>query len=177
MVLQVYPAGFLLLRAGVQTQPPLAQLEVLLPLAVQWAAEQQERILREGVPLSMRELSDALKVGVKDPERIRLLQVEIIPSPNHPILQAAYQVGKLAPSAPRGLTVHYGIFVRADYWRDRRLIIHELVHTAQYERLGGVEPFLRQYLTECATVGYSKSAMEAEAVSVSARILEDQIVC
>ena len=124
----------------------------------------------------MRELSDALKVGVKDPERVRLLQVEIIPSPTHPILQAAYQVGKLVPTAPRGLTVYYGIFVRADYWRDRRLIVHELVHTAQYERLGGIEPFLRQYLAECATVGYGKSPMEGEATSVAARILEDEIL-
>ena len=151
-----------------------SQLQVLLPLAVEWAAEQQERILRDGVPLSIRELADALRVGVKDPERIRLLQVETIPSPAHPVLQAAYQVGKLVPTAPRGLTVYYGIFVRADYWRDRRLIVHELVHIAQYERLGGIEPFLRQYLTECATVGYSKSPMEGEAITTAARVLENQ---
>jgi hypothetical protein len=151
-----------------------SQLQVLLPLAVEWAAEQQERILRDGVPLSIRELADALRVGVKDPERVRLLQVETIPSPVHPVLQAAYQVGKLVPTAPRGLTVCHGIFVRADYWRDRRLIVHELVHTAQYERLGGIEPFLRQYLTECATIGYSKSPMEGEASTTAARVLENQ---
>jgi hypothetical protein len=156
----------------VQTQPFSAQLDLLLPLAIQWAAEQQDRILSEGVPLSIRELADALRVGVKDPERVRLLQVEIIPSPTHPALLAAYQGGKLAPTAPRGLTLHYGVFVRADYWRDRRLIVHELVHTAQYERLGGIEPFLRQYLTECATVGYSKSALEGEAMTMAGRVLE-----
>src|SRR5947209_6337537 len=150
--------------------PP--QLQTLIPLAIQWAAEQQERILRDGVPLSIRELADALRVGVKDPERVRLLQVETIPSPTNPVLQAAYQGGKLAPTAPRGLTLYYGVFVRADYWRDRRLIVHELVHTAQYERLGGIEPFLRQYLTECATVGYPKSALEAEAMTTSARVVE-----
>jgi hypothetical protein len=159
----------------VQAQSPSAQLEVLLPPAIEWAAEQQERILRDGVPLSIREFADALKAGVKDPERVRLLQVEIIPSPTHPMLQAAYQVGKLVPTAPRGLTVCHGIFIRADYWRDRRLIVHELVHTAQYERLGGIEPFLRQYLTECATVGYNKSAMEAEAASVSARVVDEPV--
>jgi len=171
-----YPAGFLLLTTGVQMQSISSQLEVLLPFAVEWAAEQQERILRDGVPLSIRELADALRVGVKDPERVRLLQVEIIPAPTHPMLQAAYQSGKLAPTAPRGLTLHYGIFVRSDYWRDRRLIVHELVHTAQYERLGGTEPFLRRYLTECATVGYSKSAMEGEAITTAARVLEEQVL-
>jgi hypothetical protein len=149
------------------------QLEVLLPLAAEWAANQQDRILREGVPLSIREFSDALRVGVKDPDRVRLLRVETIPSPTHPALQAAYQLGKLVPTAPRGLTLHHGVFVRVDYWRDRGLILHELVHTAQYERLGGIEPFLRQYLLECATVGYNKSAMENEANSMAARVLEN----
>jgi hypothetical protein len=158
----------------VQAQSLSGKLDVLLPLATAWAAEQQEIILRDGVPLSMRELADALRVGVKDPERIRLLQVEIIPGPTDPVLQAAYQVGKLVPTAPRGLTVHYGIFVRADYWRDRALILHELVHTAQYERLGGIEPFLRQYLLECATVGYHKSAMEAEAIAASTGVLQNE---
>lgn len=157
-----------------QAQSISSQFETLLPLATQWAIEQQTRILREGVPLSMSELAAALKVGVKDPEHVRLLQVEIIPSPNHPVLQAAYQKANFVPTAPRGLTLHYGIFVRADYWRDRALIVHELVHTAQYERLGGIHPFLRQYFMECATVGYHKSALENEAVETAARVLKTE---
>ena len=143
----------------------------MLPLATEWAAEQEQRILKEGVPLSIRELADALSVGVKDPERVRLLRVETIPVPTHPALQAAYQVAKV-PTAPRGLTIHHGVFVRADYWRNRALILHELVHTAQYERLGGIEGFLRQYLLECATVGYNKSTLEHEAAAMAARVLE-----
>ena len=147
-----------------------AEFDRILPLAAAWAAEQQEQILQKGVPLSVRELADALRAGVKDPERVRLLQVETIPAPNHPVLQAAYQRAKV-PTAPRGLTLYYGIFVRADYWRDRALIVHELVHTAQYERLGGIEPFLKKYLLECATIGYQKSPMEEEAIATSARVL------
>ena len=143
---------------------------MILPLATEWAAEQQNRILQEGVPLSVRELADALRVGVKDPEQVRLLQVETIPAPTHPMLQIAYQRSRV-PTAPRGLTLYYGIFVRADYWRDRALIVHELVHTAQFERLGGIEPFLKKYLQECATIGYQKSPMEVEAASTAARVL------
>ncbi|HJT81305.1 MAG TPA: hypothetical protein VJ719_08925 [Chthoniobacterales bacterium] len=157
-----------------QAQSPSLQFETLLPLATQWAIEQQTRILRDGVPLAMRELAAALKVGVQDPERVRLLQVEIIPAPTHPLLQAAYQMSNFVPTAPRGLTLHYGIFVRADYWRDRALIVHELVHTAQYERLGGIQPFLRQYLSECASVGYHNSPLENEAVETATRLLKSE---
>jgi hypothetical protein len=148
----------------------VSQFDVLLPLAANWATEQEQRILRDGVPLSRREISDARAVGVKEPERVRLLPVDAIPAPTDPVLKAACDATNFVPVAPRGLTLNYGVFVRNDCWGDRALLVHELVHTAQYERLGGIEPFLRQYLFECATVGYSKSSMESEAITASARL-------
>jgi len=45
-----------------------------------------------------------------------------------------------------------------------------LVHVAQYERSGGILPFLRRYLFECLTVGYSASPLELEAIAVTARV-------
>jgi hypothetical protein len=148
----------------------VSQFEVLLPLAAGWAKEQQQIILREGIPLSDGEIADARAVGVKEPERVRLLPVEAIPSPSHPVLKAACHATNFVPAAPRGLTLYYGVFVRSDCWGDRGLVVHELVHTAQYERLGGIEPFLRQYLLECATIGYSKSTMEMEAITAARRL-------
>ena len=145
---------------------------MLLPLATIWASEQEQRILREGVPLSHSEMTDATDIGVKNPDRVRLLRVEAIPSPSHPALKAACDAINFIPQSPRGLTLHYGVFVQSDYWRDRGLIVHELVHTAQYERLGGIEPFLRQYLVECTTLGYARSPVEKEAVATAARLCD-----
>jgi hypothetical protein len=146
------------------------QVEALLPLAASWAAEQEARILREGVPLSDQEILDAKAAGVKEPERIRLLQVDTIPSPTHPMLRAAYGAINLITSAPQGLTLHYGIFVRSDCRQDRTLLVHELVHASQYERLGGIFPFLRKYLLECFTIGYRKAPLEQEATAVAQQI-------
>jgi len=73
-------------------------------------------------------------------------------------------------AAPRGLALEYGIFVRADHWRDRALIAHELVHTAQFQRLGGILPFLQTYIFQCATVGYPNAPLELEAVATAARV-------
>lgn len=146
------------------------QMEALLPLAADWAAEQEARILREGTPLSEHEIADAKAAGVKEPERIRLLQVDAIPAPAHPMLKAAYGAINLLTSAPRGLTLHYGIFVRRDCRQDRHLLVHELVHTSQYERLGGIFPFLKKYLFECFTIGYGKAPLEKEANDVAERI-------
>ena len=147
----------------------LAHFETLLPLAVKWAAEEEQHILLEGVPLSENEIADAKAVGVQEPQRVRLLQVATVPRPSDPQLAAAADAMQFLTPATRGLTLHHGIFIRADCWRERSLIVHELVHTAQYEQRGGIEPFLRQYLRECLTVGYSEAPLEEEAIDLADR--------
>jgi len=46
---------------------------------------------------------------------------------------------------------------------DRRLLVHELAHVAQYERFGGFRRFLFQYLQECINPGYPLGDLELEA--------------
>ena len=163
-------ARFLLLAIPVDRQSTIDQLEELLPLAARWATEQERRVLCEGVPLLKIELADARAIGVRNPERVRLLRVDAVPVPAHPILRAAAASINFLTAAPRGLALNHGIFVRADHWRDRALIAHELVHTAQYQRLGGILPFLQTYIVQCATVGYPNAPLELEAVATAARI-------
>jgi len=154
----------------VDRQTTIDQLEELLPLAAQWAADQERRALCEGVRLSEIELADAKAIGVHNPERVRLLRVDAVPFPAHPMLRAAAASINFLTEAPRGLALDYGIFIRADHWRDRALIAHELVHTAQFQRLGGILPFLQTYIFQCATVGYPNAPLELEAVATAARI-------
>ena len=151
-------------------QTTLQQLEELLPLAAQWATEQERRVLCEGVRLSEIEMADAKAIGVRNPERVRLLRVQTIPVPAHPMLRSAAASINFLTAAPRGLALEYAIFVRADHWRDRALIAHELVHTAQYQRLGGILPFLQTYIYQCATVGYPNAALELEAIATAERV-------
>ena len=151
-------------------QTTLQQLEELLPLAAQWATEQERRVLCEGVRLSEIEMADAKAIGVRNPERVRLLRVQTIPVPAHPMLRSAAASINFLTAAPRGLALEYAIFVRADHWRDRALIAHELVHTAQYQRLGRILPFLQTYIYQCATVGYPNAALELEAIATAERV-------
>jgi len=146
------------------------QFRMLLPLACAWAEEQERIILRDGVPLTPAQTADAVKAGVAHPERVRLLSVARIPMPAHPALRAAAESTQLISPCTTGLTLSYGIFVRSDCWGDRHLVVHELVHTSQYERLGGFRQFLDQYLRECITIGYPAAPMEQEAILTAARI-------
>ena len=146
------------------------EFKVLLPLARAWAEEQERIILRDGVPLSPAQTTDARSIGVAHPEKVRLLKVTHIPIPENPALRDAAVAIQLISPRTGGLTVRYGIFIRADYGDDRRVVFHELVHTFQYERLGGFQQFLQQYLYECNTVGYPAAPLEQEAVTTTARL-------
>lgn len=140
------------------------RFEILLPLACAWAAEQERAILRSGTALTDSQLEDARRVGVAEPERIRLLRVNEIPTPTHPALATAASATGLISPLTAGLTLRYGVFIRADCWGQRSLVAHECVHTMQYERLGGFEGFLRPYLLECITPpGYPYGPLEQEA--------------
>jgi hypothetical protein len=69
-----------------------------------------------------------------------------------------------------GLTLGYGIYLRLDCRDNRLIIVHECVHIGQYERLGGIRPFLDIYLRECIDPGYPFGALEQEAILVSREI-------
>ena len=149
------------------------QFEQILPLAEVWAEEHERRILDAGVALTQAQTQDARAVGVAHPAQVRLLVVDAIPAPDHPVLRAASQATGLVSPFTAGLTLRYGIYIRRDLAGDRGLIAHELVHTGQYERHGSIVAFLRQYLHECLTIGYPAAPMEQEAVVVSERVLRE----
>jgi hypothetical protein len=146
------------------------QFKTLLPLACAWAEEQERIILKNGVSLTDTEKLYAHSLGIISVDKVKLLKVPSIPMPEHPLLRSAAEATQLISPRTAGLTLRYGIFVRSDCVGDRRLIVHELVHTAQYERLGGFEPFLQQYLYECITIGYPAAPMEQEAILKTAEL-------
>ncbi len=90
--------------------------------------------------------------------------------PQNPALKMAAEATGLLSPLTAGLTLRYGIFIRVDCWGQHRIVVHELAHVAQYERLGEFEPFLRQYLQECLTFGYPGAPLEQEAKKVERQI-------
>ena len=46
-------------------------LQTALPLAIEWAEQQEQKILQEGVPLTATTLADAKRIGVLHPGKVR----------------------------------------------------------------------------------------------------------
>jgi hypothetical protein len=135
---------------------------MILPIACAWVRRQESIILKAGVPLSLRQINLATRLGILYPERIRLQAVSQVPPVNWLFRLAGEKLG-IVSGQTIGMALRYGIFIREEHWGDRRLLAHELAHVAQYERLGGFHGFLKQYLHECINPGYPLGDLELEA--------------
>ena len=147
------------------------QLQILFPRAVKWVEDMEREILEKGIPLNAGQMQDAKNAGVQNPEKVRLLYRKI-PMPTDPELAIAANETNLISPTTGGSTFRYGIIIRPDCQADRGLLLHELTHTGQYERFGGIPEFLKPYIHECVTPpGYPNGPMEKEAISTAARLV------
>lgn len=140
-----------------------AFVRATLPLGTRWVCKQEAAILREGRPLQEWELDWAKGVGVQCPDEVRVLPVPRVPTPGLAISQMLHKLFGFLFESPSGMAVNYGIYLEASQATNPSLLVHELTHVAQFERLGGVREFLREYLTQCVRDGYWESDMEQEA--------------
>ena len=150
--------------------------ERLLPIARQWALEQEQFVLARGSALAPQAIADAILVGVEDPARVRILVVDRIPLPDHPELAAASRRSNIITEASRGITIGHGIIIRADSWGDRELLLHLFIHVAQCERSGGLESFVEHYLSDrrnCAN--FTVGALEEEARSTARNLCAGRV--
>ncbi len=132
----------------------------IAPATARWAADQERHILAEGQPLNHEALAFALELEITEPESIRVLEVKSVPLPApRPLVKLATRWG-IPVFEPAGMALGRGIYLLDGH---SRILRHELVHVAQYQRLGGIEPFMRRYLTECLVHGYLDSPLEVEA--------------
>ena len=120
----------------------------LLPIACEWAKAQEQLILQRGAPLTERYAEDAARIGVRDVGRVRVLIVDKIPMPDDVDLAEAASQAQIITHTSRCVAIGHGIFVRADAWGDRELILHNLMHVAQCERCGDIDSYLRAYLCD-----------------------------
>src|SRR5215471_18870489 len=151
---------------GVMAFLPLNESPALFPHVVDWISYLEKQAQESGRALTPIEFNLAKHAGVAHPEEVRILSVRGIPLPSHPrVKQLAKQVGLLNADTG-GLTAEYGVVVRLDCANNLRLLAHEFVHVAQYERLGR-EGFLQECIQQIASHGYPNAPFELEAEAKS----------
>lgn len=136
-----------------------------LPIATAWVKKQQAHILRVGEPLTAAQMMAASKLGVQYPERVRIRYVPSVPMPlSSTWIGRGLSHWNIMPADVAGMALGYGIHLHYAWGKHPEVLQHELVHVGQYERLGGIKPFLKAYLYECLAEGYPNGALEREAL-------------
>lgn len=160
-------------RDAMYANPPanmVEEVEQLLPTAEQFVAKNQAEALEKGVPLNPSQLELAKRIGLQQPESVRLYYVDSLPAPTEPHLEAAAR--RFGYSSPfiDAYTFGYGIWIKNDAKGDKELLAHELIHVRQTEQLG-MEEMVRQYLMQLYIYGYRNAPLEVEAYDEAARYL------
>jgi hypothetical protein len=157
---------------GVMAFLPLNELPALFRHVVDWISSLEKQALESGRALTPIEFNLAQNVGVAHPEEVRILSVSGFPLPSHPrVKQLAKQVGLLNADTA-GLTAGYSVIARRDCANNLRLLAHEFVHVAQYERLEK-EGFLQEYIQQIAAHGYQNAPFELEAEAKATKACRD----
>jgi len=158
------------LRTVEQPSPAnAAWVDSLAPLAVAWYSEQERVLLARGRPLDSEEEKMARQMGVQHPERVRVIVAQQFPFPDNPVLAEELRTLGFGSQREGGRSLGYAILIKPKYEKQRWLLAHELVHTAQRERLG-TEPFIRRYLLELRILGHARAPLELEAAGLMKRI-------
>lgn len=137
-------------------------LESVAPGALTWLLAQEATLSKQGRPLTADEIELARRMGVRRPEKVRVVVLASFPLPNEPRLAQEVRTLGLGSDDAGGFGMGYVVLLKPRLQSERWLLAHELVHVAQRERLGA-QAFVRRYLLELRTVGYRRSPLEMEA--------------
>jgi len=140
-------------------------LKILLPQYIEWGYETEAQGLKIGNPLDEEGLELAKEIGIKSPEKIRIIYVDEVPFPhdNFALKVVGESMGFIGGSIiNEAQAFGYSIYVRKGEVFDKPKLAHEIVHVLQIER-SNFENVTLQYFSDLAKYGYSKAPLEVEA--------------
>ena len=122
-----------------------------IPKAVQWVTQIEQTCMEIGHQLSPQSKRDARAIGVQQIDLVRVMVLDETPLPTDRDLRKF-----ILQTAICSIVLETGAYYR-------RLIAHKLAHVMQYERFGGIEPFLVGYIPESFPPHYPNGPLEREA--------------
>ena len=145
----------------------------LMPLALWWVKQQRDIALKDGIYLTEEQKEDARNLGVQHPEKIAIMYVDEMPTPQDATLKKFANGVGLINDDTIGMALSYGLYIRSDYKDSKLRHLHEFVHVAQCEQRG-LSQFIQDFFAEVLSIGYPVGPMEQEAEQKSQQHLESK---
>lgn len=147
-----------------------SEIQRFLPRVVAWYNQVESELLPKGRQLTAQELAFAIRLGIKEPNRIRVVVLDKFPLPDDAELRSKAEGYGMGSKAEGARMNGYVIMMKPWAAESKSVISHELVHISQQERLGR-EAFIRRYLIEMEIMGYDRSPLELDAYAKQSRSL------
>ena len=148
---------------------------VLLPQYIEWAHETDQKGLEIGKPLNEQELALAAEIGIKNPEKVRIVYLDEVPFPYESFALKVFgeAVGLVGEGIINNAQVFgYSIYARKDFVLNRPKLAHELVHVLQIER-ASLDEVVTQHFFDMAEYGYDQAPLEVEAEKANIKYSSD----
>ena len=149
---------------------PSQDVQQNIPKAVQWVTQIEQACMEIGHQLSPQSKRDARTIGVQQIDLVRVMVLNETPLPTDRDLRKF--ILQTAICSNKGIAFGHGIFLETGAYC-RRLIAHKLAHVMQYERFGGIEPFLVAYMPEAFPPYYPNGPLEQEAERIANSVCSD----
>ncbi|MDR2674419.1 MAG: hypothetical protein LBC18_06015 [Opitutaceae bacterium] len=143
--------------------PPFFSIDELVGLVVPQCEELARCAADQGLALTPELLRLAVRVGVMEPEKIRLLIVPRVPMPRSPEIRSVFTAAGLSLEHLGSITQHHAIIMREGQHRRSEIWCHELRHVAHHECFGGTRGFMTVYVQELIHFGYGLGPLEIDA--------------
>jgi len=148
---------------------------ILLPQYIEWAYATDAKGLEIGISLNSKELLLAADIGIKYPEKVRLIYVDEVPFPyeNFALKMLGEALGFIGEGVVNNAQAFgYSIYIRNGYELNRPKLAHELVHVLQIEN-SSLDKIITQHFSDLAVYGYEKAPLEVEAFEANKKYSDD----
>lgn len=153
--MQILRRGFAALAATLGAAP-----------AALWILKHERQIRRSGRSLDREETDFARRLGIRNPDTVRVRVVPEVPAPFGGLLAPLENRIGFSLRHAAGVTLGTGIYVARDC-ESIDLVAHELVHVRQYQDFRSPLVFIWHYFYQCAAFGYCDAPLEREAEELS----------
>ncbi len=142
---------------------------------VEWAKGIDREGLERGARLDATQLQLAKDVGIKHPERVRLVWVDAVPFPMEDKFMRTIgeSIGFVGPGIVNNAQAFgYAIWVRKGFNLDRPNLAHEFVHVRQIEQSGDFGGFVSRYMQQLQEFRHEEMPIEQEAYEANRTFAE-----
>ncbi|WP_143484320.1 hypothetical protein [Pseudoalteromonas piscicida] len=140
-------------------------MQILLEQYLTWTQKIESQGREIGDPLDKNGLALAKEIGIKHPEKVRIIYLDTVPFPieNKALKAMGESLGFIGEGIINNAQVFgYSIYVRDGYELNRPKLAHELVHVLQIERANFAK-VLHQHIADMQKYSYDKAPLEVEA--------------